>query len=181
MVLQGPFADGLDGFRLPYGTRRIIRRGHDDGLGAFGARRFDGVDIRFEVAVGAGEYLDGYAAGQLHGLRIAGPVRGGDDDLVSFVEQDLEGFVDGLLASVGHDDLTRVDFVAGIARHLVGDCLAQFRQARSRRVPIVLGILHRAGRGRDDRCGGREVRLACAEPDDVDAGGLHRLCLGIDG
>ena len=181
VVFDSPLRDGLDGFRLPHRARRVVRRVHDDGLRVFGARGLDVLDARLEVAVGAGEHGHGHAAGELHGFRIAGPVRGGDDDLVALVEQNLERFVDGLLAAVGHDDLAWVDFVAGVAQRLVRDGLAQFRQTCRGRVTIVFRILHRGGRGRDDRCGGWEVRFSRAEPDDVDSGGLHCLRLGIDG
>ena len=180
-MLDGPFADRLDRFRLPHGTGGVVRRVHDDGLRALGACGLDGFDGWLEPAIGTGEHLDGYTAGQFHGLRIAGPERGRDNDLITLIEQNLEGCVYSLLTAIGDDNLAWIHLIAGITQGLAGDGLAQFGQARGGSVAIVLRILHRFGSSRHN--GGRrcEIRFAGTEADNVDSGGFHSLCLGING
>ena len=181
MMFHSPFTNRLDGFRLPHGTRRIVRRVHDDGFRTFGTRFFEIFKTWFEIAVGTGEHFDRHASGQFHRFRIARPIRRRNDDFVAFIKQDLECRVHGLLAAVGYDNLVRIDFVTGIAQRFFCDCLAQFRQTCRWSVTIVLRILHRFGRSCDDRSRSREVRLARAKSNDVDSFSFHRFRFGING
>ena len=118
---------------------------------------------------------------QFHGFRIARPIRRRNDDFVAIIEQDLKGFVYGLLAAIGHDHLIRIDSIPRVAQRFVCDRLAQFRQTCRRSVTIVLRILHRFGRSRDDRSRSRKVRFARTKSNDVDSFSFHRFRFGING
>ena len=181
MVLNSPTSDDFHGFRLPYGTGRVVRRVDDDGLGPLGAGGLKRLQRRLKVHVGTGKYLYRHAIRQLHGLRVAGPVRSGDDDLVTIVEQNLESLIHGLLTAVGHYYLIGAYLIAGIAQHLGRDGLAQLGQTRSGRVLVILRIKACIGSGLDHVRRSREVRLTGAKTDDVKTGGLHCLGLGIHG
>lgn len=139
--------------------------------------RFQRLKRGLEVHVGTGEYFDRHTTGKLHSLGVAGPVRSGNDDLIAIVEQDLEGFIHGLLAAVGHHDLIGIDLIAGIAQHLSRNRFAQLGQARRRRVLVILRVKAGICRSLDHVCGGREIRFTCAEADNVKSGGLHGLGL----
>ena len=181
VVFHSPFADRLDGFRIPHGTRRIVRRIHDDGLRTFGTCRFQVFQAWLEIAVSSREHFDRHASSQFHGFRIARPIRRRNDDFVAVIEQDLKGFVYGLLAAIGHDHLIRIDSIPRVAQRFVCDRLAQFRQTCRRSVTIVLRILHRFGRSRDDRSRSRKVRFARTKSNDVDSFSFHRFRFGING
>lgn len=101
---------------------------------------------------------------QFHGFRIARPIRRRNDDFVAVIEQDLKGFVYGLLAAIGHDHLIRIDSIPRVAQRFVCDRLAQFRQTCRRSVTIVLRILHRFGRSRDDRSRSRKFGSPAPNP-----------------
>lgn len=143
--------------------------------------RFQRLKRGLEVHVGTGEYFDRHTTGKLHSLGVAGPVRSGNDDLIAIVEQDLEGFIHGLLAAVGHHHLFRLHLVAGITQRLAGNGLAQFRQTRCGRVLVVRRVHHSRRRSLHNRLGGGEVRFANTEADDVNALRLHGLGLHVDG
>ena len=106
---------------------------------------------------------------------------GDGDRYVARVEQGGERREHGVLAPVGDEDLARVAPEAGVAQRLRGDRLLQLREAAGGRVPVVLDVEAGGGRGLDDVGGGREVGLTGAEADDVLAGRLERLRLGVDG
>ena len=71
--------------------------------------------------------------------------------------------------------------VARVAQGLGRDGLAQRRDPRRRRVAVVGRVAAGLDGRLDDVGRGREVRLARPEADDVLAGGLERLGLGVDG
>src|SRR5690606_14218117 len=102
------------------------------------------------------------------------------EDLVAVVDDGSVCLEDGLLATVGDDDVGRVDLIAGITQRLGGNRLPQLRQTRRRRVAVVLGIACGGDRGLDDEVRRGEVRLACTEADDGASGRLEGLRLGID-
>src|SRR4029079_4382976 len=104
-----------------------------------------------------GDDLHRDTAGQPDRLRVRGPVRRRDDDLVARVEDRGEGLVDRLLAAVGHQDLGRVDLVAGVAQRLRGDGGLQLGEAAGRRVAVVLRVRAGLDGGLDDVVRGREV------------------------
>ena len=86
-----------------------------------------------------------------------------------------------MLAAVGDEHLRRRALVAAVAQRLGGDRLAQLGQPGSGRVAVVARIGARRHGGGDDVLRRREVGLAGAEADDVLAGRLQRLGLGVDG
>ena len=148
---------------------------------ALGAGRLELVDGHQVPGVLAGEDLDRHAAGQLDRLGVGGPVRGGQQHLVAGVEQRGERLVDRLLAAVGHQDLVRLDLVAGVPCGLGDDRGLEVGQAAGRRVAVVRRVGTRGGGGLDDVAGRREVGLAGAEPDHRAPLGLERLGLGVHG
>src|SRR5690606_851896 len=79
-----------------------IRRGDEQQhLGAFGQYRLELLDGDLVALLGAGEDRNGFAAGKLDGLRIGGPVRSRNDDLVAWIKQGCESVVHRLLAAIG--------------------------------------------------------------------------------
>ncbi len=128
-----------------------------------------------------GHDVDRDAAGQPDRLGVRRPVRRGEQHLVARVQQRRERLVDGLLAAVRDEHLRRRHGQAAVAQRLVDDRLLELGQPARGRVAVV--GRHRAGRlgGSDDRGRRREVGLAGAEADDVLAGGLLGLGLGVDG
>ncbi len=132
------------------------------------------------LLVGAGEHLDGSAVGEADGLGVRGPVRRGQQHLVTRVHHGLEGLVDGLLAAVGDDDLAGGDLETGVAQRLRGDRLAQRRKTRSGRVPVARRVGQRSAAASTMNCGVAKVGLAGGVRDDVLAFGLEGLGLGVD-
>src|SRR5699024_10629538 len=92
-----------------------------------------------------------------------------------------EGFVDGLLAAVGDQDLARLHLVTGVPGGLLDDGLLQFRQAGRGGVAVEARLAGSLDSGLDDVVGGRKVRLSGAEADHGAALRLHGLGLGVDG
>ena len=104
----------------------------------------------------------------------------GSEHLVAGVEEGLERVVDGVLAAVRDHDLLRLDDVPGVAGGLGRDRGAQLGQPARRRVVLVADAPARRDRRFDDVGGCGEVGFAGTEADDVLAGGLERLRLGVD-
>ena len=123
---------------------------------------------------------DGHAVGERDRLRIRGPVGRGYEHLVARVEEGLERVVDRVLAAVRDDDLLRLDDVAGVAGGLGRDRGAQLGQAARRCVVLVGDVPARRDRRLDDARRRGEVGFAGTEADDVIAGRLERLRLGVD-
>ena len=128
-----------------------------------------------------GDDVDRHTAREPDRLGVGGPVRRRDDDLVARVEDRGERLVDRLLAAVGHQDLGRLDLVAGVAQRLRGDRGLELGQPAGRRVAVVLRVAAGLDRGLDDVVGRREVGLAGAEADHRTSGGLEGLGLGVHG
>ena len=162
-------------------TRGVRGRAEQERLGLRGPRGLELLDGHEVALVGAGEHLDRDAAREADGLRVGGPVRRREQDLVARVHDRRERLVDGLLAAVGHQHLRRLDLVPRVAQRLGGDGLAHRGQTGRRRVPVVDRVLRGGDRRVDDVPGRREVRLTGAEADDRAAGRLEGLRLGVDG
>ena len=106
-VLDGPAADRLGLGLAVDGAGRVGRGDEEDDLGALGAGRLQLLDGDPVAGGLVGDDLDRDTAGEPDRLRVGGPVRRRDDDLVARVEDRGEGLVDRLLAAVGHQDLRR--------------------------------------------------------------------------
>ena len=147
------------------------------------ARRDGGAELHgrdFEFGLVARGKNDRRGARELHHLRIAQPVRRGDDDFVAFGASGENDVVAGMFAAAGDDDLTWLVGEAVIAREFIGDGLAQFRNAaRGRVFGETIGECF--GAGVFDVLRRVEVRLTGAEADDILAGGFHGFGLGING
>ena len=87
-----------------------------------------------------GQHRHRHAAGELDRLGIRGPERRGHDHFVARIAQRRERVVDGLLAAVGDEHLRGGHLVARVALGLDRERLAQFGQARRRRVAVVLRV-----------------------------------------
>ena len=111
---RGPLADLRDLLRRVDGAGRVGRGDEEQDLGAVREGRFQLLHGDQVALLRAGEDLHRHAAGQPDGLRVGGPERGGDNDLVARIQQGGEGVVDGLLAAVGHQHLGRLGLVAGV-------------------------------------------------------------------
>ena len=124
---------------------------------------------------------DRHPSGQGHGFGVGGPIRGGDEDLVTGVEQGGERFVHGLLGAVGHEHLGGHDLVARVPHGLGRHGLAQRGQPGGGAV-VVVGR-HPAGLdgGLHDVLGRGEVGLARPEADNVFPRSAQRPGLGVDG
>ena len=110
--------------------------------------------------------LDGGGARQAHHVRVAHPVRVGDDRLVALVEQRLARVVERLLGAGGGDDLRHRPLLAHLAVHPVRDRLAQLDDPGRRGVLRVAFLQRVLDRPRDVRKDG-EVRLPHAEGNDL--------------
>ncbi len=96
-------------------------------------------------------------------------MRGGQQDLVTRIDQSGERLEYGLLGAIGdhHTQALRGDTRVG--RRVAGDGISKWRQAQVRRVVVVARIIGGAScRGHDVRRGGK-VGLAGAEGDDIAA------------
>ncbi len=180
-VLHGPAADRLDLLRRVDGAGRVRRRVEQQHLGARGPRGLQLLDGDQVTGRLVGGHHHRNTARQGDRLGVGGPVRRGQQDLVARVDQGLKRLVDGLLAAIGHQHLTGLHGVVGIAPGLRGDGLAQLRQAGRRAVAVVLRVGAGGDGGVHDRLRRREVRLAGAEPDHRSAGRLEGLRLGVHG
>ena len=121
-----------------------------------------------------------HAAGQLDHRRVGNPVGRRNDHLVAGVEQGLGQVVEGVLAATGDDDLLVFVLQLVFPDQLGPDRFFKFRNAGHRRVAGE-AVLDGLDGGGLDVFRGVEIRLAGAEIDDIDAGGLHGLGLGGNG
>ena len=180
-ALDRPPADGGDLLGRADGTRGVVRADEEEHLGAVGERRIELVDRHLEAGLLGGVDDLRHAAGEGDRLGIRRPVRRRDDHLVTRIAQRGEGGEHGVLAAVGDQHLGSRALVAAVAHRLGGDRLAQLGQAGGRRVAMVARVAARRHGGGDDVLGRGEVRLPGPEADDVLAGGLQGLGLGVDG
>ena len=180
-VLEGPLADRGELLGRVDAARRVGGRAHEQHLRARGARGLELFDAHLVVLVGAREHLDGGRAGELDDLGVCGPVRGRQDRLVAGAQQRGECLEDGLLTTVGDDDVGGRDLVAGVAQGLFCDGLAQRREASGGRVAVHRGVARGLDCGLDNVVGRGEVGFAGAEADHRPAGGLEGLSLRIHG
>ena len=176
---RGPFAHGLGFLGGVHRTRRVGRRAEQQRLGLLGVGGFELLRGDLVVLIRTGEDLHGIAAGQPDGLRVGGPVRGGQQDVVALVHHGLECLVDRLLAPIGDQYLCGVHAPPGIAGGGIRNGPAQLGEARSGAVPEVLGVFEGLRRGLDNVVGGREVGLAGPETDHGPPLGLECLGLGV--
>jgi hypothetical protein len=143
-----------------------------------GARRDRGLERlggNLEALIDGARNDDRGGVGEEHHVRIRNPVGTRNDDFVARVEQRLGEIIEALLAADGNQDLTGAVVEAVVTAKLLGDRLAQRRDARHRGVTGEAGI---------DRIDGRlldvlrrvEVGLACAKADDVLAFGAQLRC-----
>ena len=176
----GPAADGLDLVGRVHGTGRVGGRGEDQRAGVARAGRLQLLERDAPPRRGGRRHGHDGAARQLDLLGVADPVGRGQQHLVARVDQRLERRVERVLAAVGHHHLGRVAVEAEVAGGLVGDRLAQLRQARGGGVVVQALVGGGLGRGLDDVRGRREVGLARAEADDVLALRAQGTGLGVD-
>ena len=100
--------------------------------GVMAARSCSGVTLNSVLSVVS--RMTGVGAGELDHFRIAQPIRRGNDHFIAFLAGGEDDVVAGMLAAAGDDDLTGLVSEAVFAFELVGDGLAQFRDAAGGRV-----------------------------------------------
>ena len=158
---------------------RIGRVVEDEGLGRRGDRGLERLGGQEEAVLLAGRDYDGLALGQRDALGVGHPVGRGDDDLLALVDEGLDEVEEGALGPGGDDDLLGRVFDPEVLLEALGDGLAQGEDAVAIGVSCEV-VADGLDPGLLDVLGRREIRLADAEVDDVDALGLHGLGLGRD-
>ena len=167
------------GFRV-HRTGRVARRRvhHHAGFGRDGRLEFARLD--FVVVVDARGQHHGHAASHLDDFLVADPVRGGEDDLVSGVDQREDHVGEALLGARADHHLVHGVFQSVVALELLHDGLADARRARNRGVVRFVGF-----DGVDARllhfCRRVKVGLSERKGDDVDALILELACLSRHG
>ena len=179
----GLHADGHEGFELGAGidgAGRVGRAVDDDHARLRGERggQLGRGDLETGDVLGVDD--DGRSAGELNHLRVAHPIRGRNDDFVAGADRGEDGEVAGHLATRGDDDVGVGDAGEAATGVVLGDGLAEGGDARRGGI-LGLAVGQGLGAGVLDELRGVEVGLADAEADDVLAGGLEGLRLGIDG
>ena len=178
----GLYADSNEGFELGTGidgAGRVGRAVDDDHARLRSERggQLGGGDLKTGDVFGVHD--DGRTAGELHHLGIAHPIRGRDDDFVAGADGGEDGEVAGHLAARGDDDVGVGDTGEAAAGVVFGDGLTESGDARRRGI-LRLAISQSLSAGVLDELRGIEVGLTDAETDDILAGGLEGLRLGID-
>ena len=150
----------------------VVGRGQDDGLGPAGDGGLQRLRQDLEVAVLRGQE-DGNAALQLHQGLIQAEGGGGDDDLISRVQDGAEGGEQRLGGAHRQDDLVG-GVVQSMGRGLEpGDGLQHVGVAISGRVVGVVGVQSGLGRLFD---GIRGVQIRLAQGQGAGAGGVpHQI------
>ena len=147
-------------------ARRVGRRVQDQPLGLRRDRPVQILGPQLEALLDRAGHEDRRAAGELHDVGIADPIRRGDHNLVARIEGGQEGIEDALLAAGGDGNL-----VGGIGQpvlplELVDDGRLQGRRAVDIRIAGVARVDRRLG-GFADRFRGVEIGLPRAEADDI--------------
>ena len=177
-----PAAHLRDGLELRAGVDhagRVAGRVEHEHLGLIrdGGVQLGGGDLEIRLLLRRNDH--GHRARLLDHLGIADPVGRGDDDLVPGVAQRHQGNVNRVLGARSDHDLPGLIFQAEIGLQAVAGGLAQLHQAGGRGV-LGLVVLDGLNARLLDVLGRGEVRLACAEADDVLALCLHLLEQRID-
>ena len=174
---------GCDGFKLDLGVaaaRGVGGRVEDEHPGLVRARRLQGVQGDKEVLVRCGGHEYGYTVRQLDHGRVADPVGGRDEHLVTLIEQGHEQVVEHLLAAVADDGVVARGSGSVETAIIGGHALAQLGNARHRGVAGEALVQGRLGR-LADMPGRAEIGLAHGQTDDLPALRLQRLRLGVHG
>src|SRR6185503_7745220 len=87
-----------------------------------------------ETRFGRCRYNSGKCTGDLDHLRIADPIRSGNDNLITLVGQHLDNIVNGMLRPAGNSDLIWVVSEVIVALEFGGDRLAEFGSSGTGRV-----------------------------------------------
>ena len=107
-------------------------------------------------------------------LRIADPVRRGNDDLIAGVEQREKRSIKARLGAVGDDNGIIIKVHAEIFLHAVRDRLTRFDRAGRRRI-LRLSLPDGTDSRLFDMVGRIKIRLPCPKAHDRYALGLHLL------
>ena len=92
-----------------HGTRGVVGRVEEDGLGTRGDRGADVLDAIGKTILGAQSHPGRNAAGEANVLRDFRPHRIGDDDFVADVEEGAKGDVERVHGAVGDEDVVGGD------------------------------------------------------------------------
>src|ERR1700733_8154156 len=172
--------DALEILRGDDGAGGIRRRIENDGLGARGDGRLDGVGGNAEVIGLAGLEEDDLAAGVLNDVFEANPVGDGQDDFVAVIDEDLDGIEERVLAAGGENGFVNRVIGAEVACVTLDDGLAHVGNARDDRIASEIGLDSDDSRVFDVARRG-EMGLARAKVNQVDALGAELGGLGGNG
>ena len=135
--------------------------------------------IETESLLGMGGNELDLGTGQCRHLRVAQPVRSGQQHLIAWIQQHLKQVVDRLLAAVGDQDLFGAGCDSIAARQLLRNGCPELG-VTSRRPVAGDAITQGLSCGLNNEVGRVEIRLTGTEAADVTPGSLQRLGLGSD-
>ena len=152
----------------------------DEGLGLGGDGLAELLGGQVEAGGLGGLHHHRDAASHLNQLVIAHPVGRGEDDLVPWVQEGLQGHIENGLAAPADHNLLGGIVQPPVLLQPLAHRLAQGQGAGGGGV-FGLVVLNGTDAGLLDVLRGGEIRLSHAEADDVDALGAHFLKLRVDG
>jgi len=175
---HGDVGDGLKLFLGVNGAGGVAGAVDDDHLGEGGHGVLELIRGHFPAVFALGFDDDGDAADEANHFRVAGPVRGGDDDFVAWIDGGCDGVVAGVLGAAVDADLGRVVLEAVIDEQLGGEGFTKFEEA------AALGVAGFAfGQGLDgsldDVFRGIKIWFASAKAENIHALLFQHLgCVG---
>ena len=97
--------EALDDVLGVHGARGVVRVDDDDGVRVLGDLALDVRKVRVPPVLLVAQVVHGLAAGERHGTRPQGVVGGGNEDLVTVVDEGLQHHADELRDAVADEDV----------------------------------------------------------------------------
>ncbi|MNK78756.1 hypothetical protein D3C87_984010 [compost metagenome] len=149
-------------------ARGVGRRVENEPLGLRRDRLFQRFRLQLEIVFERRVDKNRRTTADRHHFRVAHPVRRGNDNFITRVQRGHEGVEEDLLAARADNRLLRLVVQPVFTLELVGNGLAQFRNAGNRRVFRFTALDGVDGRFLDI-FGRIEIRLAGAKADHIAA------------
>ena len=122
-VLKAPTTNSLSLFRGVNRAGGVRGRAEHQRLGGRGVGLLQLGRGDLVVGVGVGKNAYRNTASQSDGLRVGGPIGGGQQNLIALTDNGCETLIHCLLATVGDHNVGRVDGVATVTQSLSGNSL----------------------------------------------------------